>query len=144
MGKAVGESLCPNNESLESMQVRCFHRGKTVKCTLILEYQFMLKKRKRKEDLKPACIVYSEGALFLLIKRLLANTRSSVFVFHFHAENVLIFLLLKQALSTTGKENPLCPNSISQNGHLKSTQKKNLLKKKPKYNTTCKTSTNLI
>lgn len=65
MGKAVGESLCPNNESLESMQVRSFHRGKTIKCTLILEYQFILKKRK--ENLKPVCcIVYSEGALFHL------------------------------------------------------------------------------
>lgn len=34
MGRAAGESLWPNNGSLESMHVSCFHRGKTVKCTL--------------------------------------------------------------------------------------------------------------
>lgn len=58
MGKAAGESLCPNNGSLESMQVRCFHRGKTVKCTLILSSNFYLKKKKKKKRTFKTSVLY--------------------------------------------------------------------------------------
>lgn len=76
MGRAAGESLWPNNGSLESMHVSCFHRGKIVKCTWSSNFYEENKKqnnktRKRKEHLKPVChTVYSEGALLLLIKTL--------------------------------------------------------------------------
>lgn len=70
MGRAGGESLWPNNGSLESMHVRCFHRGKTAKCALSSN---VYKEKKEKRTFKTSVVcytVYSEELLSFWIKRL--------------------------------------------------------------------------
>lgn len=95
MGRARGESLWPNNGSLESMHVSCFHRGKTVICTLssnFYEEKQNKTKQEREKNIKTSvlyCIL--RGALVLVDQE--ANTSSSTFVFYFHAEKVFTFLL---------------------------------------------------
>lgn len=70
MGRAGGESLWPNNGSLESMHVRCFHRGKPAKCTLSSNL-YEEKKEKRTFKTSVVCYtVYSDELLSFWIKRL--------------------------------------------------------------------------
>lgn len=63
IGKAAGELLCPNNGSLESMQVKRFHRGKTVKCTLMPSSNFYFKKTNKRTFKIVMMHFYSVGAL---------------------------------------------------------------------------------
>lgn len=144
MGKAVGESLCPNNESLESMQVRSFQQRKNNKMYFNLGVSIYIKKKKRKFKTSVLYCVLG-GSSFPSIKRL-AHTRSSVFVFHFHAENVLIFLHLKTSSLYHTERKSLVPKFCFPK-LFKTSQvypEKDLTKKTKKHNTTCKTSTNLI
>lgn len=119
MGTAGGESLWPNNGSLESMHVSCFHRGKTVICTLSSNFyeekQNKTKQNKKeKRTLKPVCYtVYSEELLSLWTKRL---TLAVLLLFSISMlKKYSHSCFLERSLSTKAKENPSCSKSAPQN-----------------------------
>lgn len=118
MGRAAGESLWPNNGSLESMHVSCFHRGKTVKCTLssnLYEENKTKQNKKEKRTFKTSVLytVYSDRTLVLLVKRL---TLAVLLLFSISMLKKYSYsCFLEWSLSTKAKENPFCSKSAPQN-----------------------------